>query len=58
MISGPAQKPLRAASLTVTVSSGPGISAPDRATMKEVEANPANIHGFMIFLFFPSTLQV
>ena len=58
MMSGPAQKPRRAASPTVTVSSGPGIKAPDRATMKEVEANPANTQGFMIFLFFLLDLQV
>ena len=57
IMSGPAQMPRRAASPTVTVSSGPGIKAPDRATMKEVEANPANIQGFMIFLFFPSTCK-
>ena len=44
MIRGPAQKPRRAASPTVRVNSGPGIKAPERATMKDVTGTPANNH--------------
>ena len=44
MIRGPAQKPRRAASPTVRVNSGPGIKAPERATMNDVMGTPANNH--------------
>lgn len=36
-ISGPAMNPLRVAWLTVTTSTGPGMSAPERPTKNEVK---------------------
>ena len=44
MIRGPAQKPRRAASPTVRVNNGPGIKAPESATMNDVMGTPANNH--------------
>ena len=50
-VRGPAQKPRRAASPTVRVSSGPGIKAPESATMNEVTGTPANNHQSIKFPF-------
>ncbi len=57
MIRGPAQKPRRAASPTVRVNSGPGIKAPERATMNEVMGTPANNHQSITFLSLPYVPQ-